>query len=203
MDDDISFVSFGYDLNHRANFLNGSLADSLKSFQTKLETKIGTGKTLIDYLKVDDWCYHYNVALTDSDGKEYYGAYERIYINKNPFLKCTGTKLNKYKDNTDMYVGILTADKMSFAGAANSNNYTCYLMSRYAKDYYLFWRLTPYYYNAENGNDYEFLLDQNGSLNNDYDVYNYGVSSRPTVTIKSNIQILSGDGTQNNPYVIE
>lgn len=102
-----------------------------------------------------------------------------------------------------MYVGILTADEMSFAGAANSNNYTYYLMSRYAKDYYLFWGLTPYYYNAENGNDYAFLLDQNGSLNNDYHVYNYGVSSRPTVTIKSNIQILSGDGTQNNPYVIE
>lgn len=49
-------------LNHRANFLNGSSADSLKSFQTKLETKIGTGKTLIDYLNVDDWCYDYNVA---------------------------------------------------------------------------------------------------------------------------------------------
>ena len=127
-------VAFGYDSNNKADFLNysGGLADSLKSFQTTLSSKLTTGKSLNDYLKVDDWCYDYNVTSTDSSGNQYYGAYKRIYTDKSPSLKCTGTKLNKYRDNTDMYVGTLTADEMSFAGATDSTNYTHYLMKSYA-----------------------------------------------------------------------
>ena len=56
---DGNYIRFGSDSNNKADFLNysGGLADSLKSFQTTLEIKVGTGKTLNDYLKVDDWCF--------------------------------------------------------------------------------------------------------------------------------------------------
>ena len=49
-------------------------------------------------------------------------------VNKKPSLKCTGTKLTEFKDETDMYVGTLTADEMSFAGATGSTNYNYYLI---------------------------------------------------------------------------
>ena len=196
-------VAFGYDSNSKADFLNysGGLADSLKSFQTTLETKVGTNKTLSDYLKVDDWCFDHNVASTDSSGNQYYGAYKRINTDKNPSLKCTGTKLNKYRDNTDMYVGTLTADEMSFAGATGTTNYTHYLMNSYAKSNSLdWWGLSPNFYVAGNS-DGVFLLDSDGSL---YDYYvSDDVHSRPAVAIKSNIQISGGNGTQNNPYLIQ
>ena len=196
-------IVFGYDSNNKSDFLNysGGLADSLKSFQTTLSSKLTTGKSLNDYLKVDDWCYDYNVASTDSSGNQYYGAYKRIYTDKSPSLKCTGTKLNKFKDNTDMYVGTLTADEMSFAGATDSTNYTHYLMNSYAKSNYLSWLgLSPYSYSAEFGQDNAFRLSDHGSL-----VYNYVGSddgSRPAVTLLSSTIIKTGNGTKSNPYTV-
>ena len=197
-------IVFGYDSNNKSDFLNysGGLADSLKSFQTTLSTKVGTGKTLSDYLKVDDWCYDYNVASTDSYGNQFYGAHKRIETDKSPSLKCTGTKLNKFKDNTDMYVGTLTADEMSFAGAADSDNYTHYLMNSYAKSNDLYWwGLSPCEYSATLGFDAAFLLSSIGSLYND-PVSNSEYPSRPAVSLKSSAKITGGNGTKANAYTI-
>ena len=199
-------VVFGYGSNHKADLLNysGGLADSLKSFQTTLSSKLITGKTLNDYLKVDDWCYDYNVASTDSSGNQYYDAYKRINTDKNPSLKCIGTKLNKYRDNTDMYVGTLTADEMSFAGATSSSNNTHYLTNNYAKNNSLsWWGLSPSNYLAGIGYDHAFQLYYNGSL------YNYNASdsydnySRPAVTLLSSAIIKTGNGTKSNPYTVD
>ena len=195
-------VVFGYDSNYKADFLNysGGLADSLKSFQTTLSSKLTTGKSLNDYLKVDDWCYDYNVTSTDSSGNQYYGAYKRISTDKSPSLKCTGTKLNKYRDNTDMYVGTLTADEMSFAGATDSTNYTHYLMNSYAKSNSLYWwGLSPHLYDA--GFDSAFRLYSSGSLSSN-DVYGRSYS-RPAVSLKSSTIIKTGNGTKSNPYTVE
>ena len=219
-------VDFGYDSSNKADFLNysGGLADSLKSFQNILSSKLTTGESLGDYLKVDDWCFDHNVVSTNSYGydddwntvyeedeatngwftDEYYGAYKRIYTDKSPSLKCTGTKLNKFKDNTDMYVGTLTADEMSFAGAADSTNYTHYLMNSYANSNSLWWwGLSPDVYNAGLGYDSAFRLSNYGSLSN-YRVVSYDDHSRPAVSLKPNTQISSesGDGTKENPYVV-
>ncbi len=183
-------VAFGYDSDYQIDFLNysGGLADSLKSFQTTLSSKLITGKSLNDYLKIDDWCY---------DTK---GAYQRIYTDKKPSLKCTGNKLKKYKDNTDMYVGLLTADEISFAGATtNSANYTHYLMNSYAKNLpqHSFW----YTLSLKPANDV-IVLDEKGK----YDTRNHVMSvdnySRPAVCLKSNVQISGGNGTISNPYII-
>ncbi len=197
-------VRFGYDTNGKADFVNysGGLADSLKSFQTTLSTKVGTGESLSDYLKVDDWCFDHNVASTDSNGTQYYDTYKRIYTDKSPSLKCTGTKLNKYRDNTDMYVGTLTTDEMSFAGATGSPNSTHYLINNYAKSNSLiWWGLSPYYFDAGNGYDIAILLKLNGLLYDDrVDSTFY---SRPAITLKSNIQISKGNGTKSNPYTID
>ena len=215
-------IAFGYDSNSKADFLNysGGLADSLKSFQTTLETKVGTGKTLSDYLKVDDWCFDHNVASTSSYGydddwntvynqdkatngwytNEYYGAYKRIHTDKNPSLKCTGTKLNKYKDNRDMYVGTLTADEMSFAGATTGSiNYTHYLMNSNTLSW---WGLSPNYYYAELGNESAFRFDSDGSLF-DYDVKSDHFCSRPAISLKSSTIIKTGNGTKINPYTVD
>ena len=202
-------INFGYDSNKKADFLNysGGLADSLKSFQTTLSSKLTTGKTLNNYLKVDDWCFDHNVASTDSDGNQYYGAYKRINTDKSPSLKCTGTKLNKYRDNTDMYVGTLTADEISFAGAIGSTNYTHYLMNSYTKSNNLsWWALSPSRWGVagilEDSYDGAFSVSDNGRVyvNSVDDFFSY--SARPAVTLASSTQITGGNGTISNPYVI-
>ena len=192
---DGNIYQFGYDSNNKADFLNysGGLADALKSFQTTKMT------SYLDKLKVDDWCFDHNVASTDSDGKEYYGAYKRIKTDKSPSLVCSGTKLTKYKDGTSMYVGTLTADEISFAGATGSDNYTHYLMNNYAKSNYLYWwSLSPYRFNVDI--DSVFHVNGSGVLVN-YLVDN-DASARPAVSLASNAQITGGNGTISNPYTI-
>ena len=207
------YYVFGYD-NNRADFINyeGGLADSFKTFQTSKLTS-----TDIEKLKVDEWCFDHNVTSTneycydwDEDGvddkcytDEYYGAYTRIYTNKKPLLSCSGTKLTEFKDETDMYVGTLTADEMSFAGAYSSTNYNYYLMNKYAKDNILYWwSLSPGYFNGEYGNDSAFLLSFDGYLSGDGSVSDDSYS-RPAVSLKSGSVITEGVGTLENPYVIE
>ena len=44
----------------------------------------------------------------------YYDSNVRLNgkTTKEPTLKCDGTNMSKFADNTDMYVGTLTADEM-------------------------------------------------------------------------------------------
>ena len=213
---DGSTYAFGYDSSNRANFLNysGGLADSFKTFQT---SKLSGS---LDKLKVEEWCYDdtvtetssygfdddYNTVYTESEAtngwytNEYYGAYTRIETNKKPSLVCTGKKLTNYADSTNMYVGTLTADEMSFAGAYGTSNYAYYLMNDYAKNNYLYWwSISPYYFDEENGYDLLFFLTYDGYLDADGD---FGRSSRPAVSLKSGSVITSGEGTLEKPYII-
>jgi len=197
---DGSYYGFGFDSNNRADFFNytktNGLQNSFKIFQT---SKLTT--TDIEKLKVDEWCYDDEITSTDEYGNEYYGAYTRIYTNQKPSLKCTGTKIAKFNDEneTDMYVGTLTADEMSFAGATSSTNYNYYLMNTYAKDKYINWcSLSPGYFFEGYGGGYAFYLDSGGTLNSDYIAF----YSRPAVSLKSGSVITEGIGTLEKPYII-
>lgn len=211
---DGSTYVFGHDSNYRLNFLNysGGLADSFKTFQT---SKLSGS---LDKLKVDEWCYddtvtkyeYYdsanNLVSSPVEGgytNECYGAYTRIRTNKKPSLVCTGKKLTNYADSTNMYVGTLTADEMSFAGAAYStSNYTYYLTNDYTKNNSLsWWSLSPYQFNGELGYDGAFLLDDYGELSNNPMDFNW-YYSRPAVSLKSGSVITSGEGTLEKPYII-
>ena len=217
----INTIVFGYDSNYKADFLNNSkgrtknkrgLAEELESYQNTLLTKIRTKYNdntleLSDYLKVDEWCYDHNVTETNGSD-EYYGAYTRIITNKQPSNICTGTKLSKYSDNTEMYVGTLTADEIALAGATiSSSNYTYYLLNNYAQTNYLrWWAFSPGFWDDMNyGEDYAFLVRNDGRLRGEI-VESNNYVARPSVTLKSgtalSTSILNQDGTIENPYVI-
>jgi len=177
------------------------LANSSKSFQTEFLTDY------LDKLKVDEWCYDDTIIRIDSDN-EYYGAYTRIIENKTPSLKCTGNKLTKFIDNTDMYVGTLTADEMTFAGLYNSTNYSNYLINNISKDKLFWWSLTPSNYSSMIQADGIFLMSWDGSLH-DYFVCANTAYLRPVITLKSIVTInklensIENEGSVNNPYVVE
>ena len=200
--------AFGNKNEETIDFINNTegLSNSFKTFQNILSIKISekyTGESISDKLKIDEWCYDNEVTETDSDGYEYYGAYTRIYTNKKPSLICSGTKLTKFKDDTDMYVGTITADEMSFAGATTSfDNFNYYLMNNYSKiesKGLYFWSLSPYGFN----NAYALRLDNNGLLEVGHVVATNGGYSRPAVTLKTGTVITSGTGTIDDPYVIK
>ncbi len=216
---------FGYTLEtssdgtnvYKNTFLtyNNGLYDKLKLFQeTKLNNYLG-------YLNVGKWCYD-DRAYSDESGTNklseneietyyqnkktfYYAPYVRLVTNKTPSLKCEGIELNKYRDNTNMYVGALTADEMTFAGTiygmANFDNYLMNDNSLFKKSN---WTISPFYFNNynDNGNWYgrAFSLNNTGNISHPYVPSGYGV--RPSINIKSNTEINDGNGIKENPYVV-
>lgn len=105
-------------------------------------------------------------------------------------LATKGNKMLSYP------VGLITADEVIFAGGysqvANAN-------------YYLnigvpFWTMSPYHYHVEHY-AVQFGVYADGRLQwllgNEIE---HGV--RPVINLRSDIQILDGDGTIDNPYVV-
>ena len=183
------------------------------------------GKLITDYLKAGDWCLNDKAYATNSDNTTaltsqemldkqikgttfYYDS--RVRLNgkttKEPTLKCNGTNMSKFadEDNTDMYVGTLTADEIVYAGGkVYTSNPDYYLINNYQKSNNLyFWSLSLYYYSDY---DHAFNVGRSGAVySNVGDVGSASYSFRPAVSLKSNTQISSesGDGTKENPYVV-
>ena len=208
-------IAFGYD-NNKADFLGytGGLADELKNFQVNNETPAGTltkkvydtynGADLGDYLKPDTWCYDHNVTET-SGSNEYYGAYTRVVTNKQPSNVCTGTKISKYRDNTNMYVGTLTADEIAFAGGKGASNTNYYIMNTYAQSNLNWWALSPSYWNGVGSGDGALGVFYYGNLGDYLVNYDDDHVARPAVTLKigTTLSNVAGqDGTKDHPYVI-
>ena len=220
-DNQYTTAPFGYTLEtlsdgtniYKNTFLtyNNGLYDKLEGFQT---SKLNN---YLEYLSVGKWCYD-DRTYSDTSGTNelsssdietyyqnkkafYYAPYVRIVTKKSPSLKCEGTELNKYRDNIAMYVGTLTADEITFAGAkyATSGNFDFYLI--YEK--WLFrqwsWTMSPFYFDIYNVR--VPAVHGYGNFSPDSVADSRGV--RPSINLKSNIEINGGNGTKNNPYMIK
>ena len=203
------------------NYLNGgtnkdkSMATAFKNFQT------GPLANYLDKLKAGDWCLNDKAYASRTDNTTpltsqeildkqiksttfHYDARVRLYgkTTKEPTLKCNGTNMSKFADNTDMYVGTLTADEIVYAGGKVSTiNPDYYLINDYQKSNGLyFWSLSPNRFNGSN--DIAFFVFNDGRVNNDGYVNDSYGSFRPAVSLKSSVQITGGNGTKANAYTI-
>ena len=129
---------------------------------------------------IHEWLSNYLNTLKDYD----------IYLKKNKWCNDTVELENYSCSNTiDDYVGLLSTKDYLQAGGKNSylNNETYYWTINQDKD----------------GN--VFYVNNEGSINNIYRkeemYYSYGV--RPVITLKEDIGIVSGDGSIDNPFIIE
>ena len=195
-----------------------SMATIFKNFQ---ETKLSG---YLDKLKSGDWCYNDNSYHFVDDKKVLIGSsrllldsmilrkqptYEVLeqFVNKNGTLKCTGKKLSKYADNTtDMYVGTVTANEVIYAGANQSANPDIYLINNFQRNNnYSFTTLTPYLSFMDDELIAYAIGVQTYTLTGStlHDVSDEYEANRPAITLKSNISISGGDGTQKNPYAIQ
>ncbi len=171
--------------------------NNLESYESKLADTI--------------WC---NDKSTVSGGPGYgtnstdYAAYNRIYSTKQPTLICpndnNGGKLSKFtvKDTTNgngnltYKIGLLTADEIAFAGSG----YYTYNRSTYLQENtgtYGWWSLSPYSF-ADN---VAFVWDVVSG-------YLCGGGVDASSRLRSVISLISstnvtGDGTSENPYVVE
>ena len=126
------------------------------------------------------WLKDYLTTLKDYD----------IYLQKNKWCN-EKIDIESYdcKDVLEDYVGLISVKDYLQAGAKNSylNNNTYYWTINQDKDD------NPLYVNNE------------GNINNIYkkdnNYFSYGI--RPVITLKEDITFISGDGSKNNPFIIE
>ena len=129
---------------------------------------------------IHKWLANYLNTLKDYD----------IYLMKNDWCN-EKIDLDNYQcnDTINDYVGLLNIEDYMQAGAKNSylNNETYFWTLNFDKDG------NPLYINNE------------GNINNIYkkedNYFSYGI--RPVITLKSDISIVSGDGSNEDPFIIE
>ena len=91
---------------------------------------------------------------------------------------------------------MLTADEVVFAGAARAANSTYYLNTNSASRW---WTLSLN--GSDNGYDTAIDINENGALAGDQVYLTYS-AIRPTITLRADTKISSGNGTVNNAYTI-
>ena len=209
---DNAYIGFMYGATGASDYAsthaNTNKSDILKNLETWYTNNLTSYESkLADTI----WC---NDKSTVSGGLGYgtnatnYGAYNRLASTKQPTLKCpndnNGGKLSKFtvddtkngNGNLTYKIGLLTADEIAFAGSiAYTYNRSTYLQENTGTTWW--WSLSPYAFG--------------GSLADVWDVgsgrlYGSGVSFneglRPVISLISSTNV-TGDGTSENPYIVE
>ena len=162
--------------------------------------------------KLEDtfWCndrtlYSGSLAGKDEDaGTDYsqFSAYNRVSIKSSPSIDCSNESRDGFTVSTSSGgngkltypVGLLTADEVMLAGGNNNSNSKYYLYT--GKDY---WVMSPFsfYYNYANG----FYVISYGNLENTVVGNPYIV--RPSVSLAPGTKTTEGNGTVDDPYIVE
>ena len=209
---DNAYIGFMYGATGASDYAsthaNTNKSDILKNLETWYTNNLTSYESkLADTI----WC---NDKSTVSGGLGYgtnatdYGAYNRLASTKQPTLKCpndnNGGKLSKFtvddtiNGNGDLTykIGLLTADEIAFAGSiAYTYNRSTYLQENTGTTWW--WSLSPYIFVG--GSAYVWVVGS-GYLVNNY--VGNGSGLRPVISLISSTNV-TGDGTSENPYVVE
>lgn len=155
------------------------------------------------------WCNDKSISSGSGYGSTntYYSGWNRIYGSSSPSLVCAGgnnNSLSKFSATSSIgngklkyKIGILSADEVSFAGVGKSSDYPGDIISYLLYDNNSMLTLTPEKF--LNNYPYMVVVYDNGF----YEGYGNSGLIKPAIALKSNVTISSGNGTQNNPYVID
>lgn len=157
------------------------ISNGIRMIEDETETNLVWGMdTKYSESYINNWLKAYLNTLKDYD----------VYLDKNKWCNEV-VEIENYKctDNIEEYVGLISTSDYLQAGGKNS----------YLNNGTYFWTINQDY----DGN--VFYVNNEGSINNVYkrddNYFSYGI--RPVITLKDDIGIVSGDGSKDNPYVIE
>ncbi len=150
------------------------------------------------------WCNDRSISSGSGIGiiETYYGAYNRLIANKMPTLECVNendrfTVSEENGNGALTYpMALLSGDEVVYAGGVYGMKNT---------DYYLWnnqywWAMTPDRFGRSVAD--EFLIYAEGYSGTNMVHLSYGV--RPAISLKEGIKVIyGGDGTKENPYVVE
>lgn len=163
---------------------------NLLSYESKIEdTVYCNDRTIYDYAGWD--------RNTSSTADMHFNGYDRNFLTYTPTTACSNAA-DKFtvsstigNGNLTYPVGLITADEVILAsGGAN----------QYLDPGKAYWTMTPSYIGDNTSGPHNFvhnaILESLSAITSEYGV-------RPVISVKNNVLIESGKGTQENPYVIE
>ncbi|MGN1000712.1 MAG: hypothetical protein ACI4OG_02110, partial [Bacilli bacterium] len=142
-----------------------------------------------------------DTALGYGTNQTYYGAFNRIRNLKQPQFACpqtndlfTTSTSSKGNKALTYPVGLITADEAVYAGSLwNSTNTSYYLNN---STYY--WTISSGGFDMAPG----FILVNTGSGVFGLET-SLSVNVRPVINLASYVEVTSGDGTVDNPYIVK
>ena len=157
-------------------------------------SKIADGKYCNDRnvgAKYSVWSETWATTWSGTGTRFAYAGIDRLLNKYQPTLSCSSGDVYTLK------VGLITADEVEFAGGKDENNTSYYLYN--GQNY---WTMSPYNWNSNNGCASVFYVrGSDGYLANWY--VNSTRDLRPVINLKSNVTFSGGNGTLNNPYVVQ
>ena len=222
---DNAYVGFMYGTAGASGYASTHANTNKSTILTNLETWYTNNLELYEDKLADTiWCNDKSTFTTFTSGSTYgtglghgtsqtgYGAYSRIHggnaaLYASPSLICpndnNGGKLSKFtvddtangNGNLTYKIGLLTADEIAFAGfIADTYNRSTYLQENATNTWW--WSLSPSNFVGDGAFVWVVLSDY---LGYNYVGY-YGL--RPVISLISSTNV-TGDGTSENPYVVE
>lgn len=132
----------------------------------------------------------------------YFGTYSRLISSKKPSLICPRFNdkftVNVGNGNGDLTypIGLITADEIAYAGGVYGQTNTAYYL--YTGEWHL-WSASPY--DFSNSSAYGFYLSSSSNFSLSGVPNSYGL--RPVISLKPGTIVSYGDGSSDNPYLVD
>ena len=189
------YVGYTYNNSHNCtntNPCNGT-EGTASTMKTYLDNWYNTNlKSYEDKIATSDYCN--DTSYTISGSARNYGADDRLIGNHNQTLNCPNTTVN-YGGKYNLKVGLLSADEIALAGIESGTSNQTGENYLYKSDWW--WSFSPNSSSAHSAG----VFSAGSNLRYSYTYASRGV--HPVISLKANTKIISGDGTESNPYVVD
>ncbi len=212
----VAYVYYFFD-SESIYYLDLTGGDNIESAKEKMFTNINSStiKQVIDawyeanmtgytkYLENTEWCNDRSIHSGGLKGKDVsgmdtsrFGARERNEFAFNPSVECPNEKDKLKVGNGLVYpIALLTSDELTMAGNGSDG----YSSNGYLSTGQSWWTISPSY--AAGSDIYGQILYYGGDSGSSDAEYSWGV--RPAISIAYGIRTTGGDGTANDPYILE
>ncbi len=209
----------------KSEYMDNTFTNSNGGINSEIKTTLENwyDATLEDYDdKIAYGAYCNDTSYSSSEGNEsdrtnriYYGAYKRLFTDKQPSLLCPepinqgGSETRLYGGVYKLKIGLLTADEMIYAGITDSSPYVTrdnYLLKNFLKkgeNMWSMWSMTP----ASSLSSGTQMLASNtegiiSSFRDCFSAEDTDIFARPVINLNPDVTV-TGSGTQEDPYVLQ
>ncbi len=184
--------------------------DTSSNIKTALEAWFYGVSKKQDYIEDSYYCNDRTTMTTeevnemnlDSNNTYYRGVYRAF--KGTPSVKCSreldkNTVSDNYGNGDSLYpIGFVTIDEIMLAGNTWDNNMNSYIDIQ--DNGSLYWTGTPYSSSKETATN--FVVSDYTAINNS-ELVDDPIRIRPVISLKKNIGYRIGDGSIDNPFIIE